>query len=93
MVFLAILFALITFASADFDLYHVRILDRPQKIYDAFMVFNENDNPQCVNINIKLRWDLLPDVSGNKLGVRCKGPCAYNDVSDGPKTGIISSIP
>lgn len=79
------LFAFITFASANFDLY--RTMGKRSNIGspwannpNGYMTFNAN--PECGDIQRDNQfWTLRDDVSGNKLGVRCKGKCELNDVS------------
>ena len=85
--FLAIFLALITLASANFDLYRVKKRIRQARHRDGFMVFN--DDPQCGDVQRDQLWDSHEDVSGNKLGFRCNGKCDVNDVSESSKADLI----
>lgn len=83
--FLAILALLVHFASANFDLYRIHgQRDIPGSPWgtqpNGFMVFN--DDPQCSDITGESFWWERPDVSGDKLGVRCEGKCGVDDVSN-----------
>lgn len=82
--YLVALFALITLASANFDLYRVTRKYLPGKSGNGWMVFNQD--PQCSDVQEKQYWSFSSDVSGDKLGVRCKGSCFLKDVSDSSKT-------
>jgi hypothetical protein len=83
---LAALVALVPFASANFDLYRVHgqadTVGSPWGVQiNGYMVFNED--PKCPDIKPEQFWWERPDVSGDKLGVRCKGKkCDVDDVSD-----------
>ncbi|KAF2441173.1 hypothetical protein P171DRAFT_488740 [Karstenula rhodostoma CBS 690.94] len=80
---LATLVALVSFASANFDLYRIHgQRDTPGSPWgtqpNGYMVFN--NDPQCGDVQKDSQfWWARSDVSGNKLGVRCKGKCEVDD--------------
>ncbi|KAJ4344580.1 uncharacterized protein N0V89_012324 [Didymosphaeria variabile] len=84
---LAILVALVHFASANFDLYRIHgqqdTTGSPWGTQpNGYMVFN--NDPTCDDIpDPDQFWWERDDVSGDKIGVRCKGKkgCWVDDVT------------
>lgn len=78
--------ALINLASANFDLYQVKVTYFHNiigwDVMHKYMLFN--DAPTCAGNgkDMVYYWDSpIPDLSHGRLGVRCEGSCGYDDVS------------
>jgi hypothetical protein len=69
-------FALLPLATANFDVYYVLSIfncgfGQCPVIRDVFYIFDSD--PDCAEVTKNPGWGSEDDVSGNKVGVRCKG--------------------